>query len=97
MSTTISPAASLKDRRLASLRLLDGHRVCLRFRDAFIGELDLLPWLEANRAPMNDSLLEESFFKQVFLDDGVLTWPNGFDLDPDTVRAWAEQGFCGPV
>jgi hypothetical protein len=87
-------AASLQHRRLSSIRLIDGHRLCLRFRDDLIGELDFLPWLLKNRAPMNDPLLDEHFFSQVYLDHGALTWPNGFDLDPTTVRSWAERGYC---
>jgi hypothetical protein len=65
----------LQHRRLSSIRLIGGHHVCLHFRDDFIAELDFLPWLEKNRAPMNDPLLDEHFFSQVYLDHGVLTWP----------------------
>ncbi len=92
--TDTTPAASLRHRRLSNLRLLEGHRFCLHFRDGFIAELDMLPWLESHQAPLNDPLLDGRFFSQVFLNDGVLTWPNGFDLDPATLRTWAEQGYC---
>ncbi len=97
MSNLAAPlpvAASLQHRRLSNIRLVDGHRLCLHFRDDFIAELDFLPWLKKKQAPMNDPLLDEHFFSQVYLDHGVLTWPNSFDLDPSTVRWWAEQGKC---
>jgi hypothetical protein len=29
-----------------------------------------------------EPLRDPAFFARVFLDDGILTWPNGFDLDP---------------
>ena len=92
--TPTMPAASLRHRRLASIRLLGGHRLCLHFRDGFIAELDLLPWLEAQGSKMTQPLIDKHVFNQVFIDHGVLTWPNSFDLDPATVRAWAEQGCC---
>lgn len=93
-STLSMPAAPLRNRRLSSLRLLGGHRLCLHFRDGFIAELDLRAWLEEQASMMTRPLLDEHTFNQVFLDHGVLTWPNSFDLDPATVRAWAEQGCC---
>ena len=30
---------------------------------------------------MVEPLGDPDFFTRVFLDDGILTWPNGFDLD----------------
>jgi hypothetical protein len=30
---------------------------------------------------MVEPLRDQTFFGRVFLDDGILTWPNGFDLD----------------
>lgn len=92
--TRLAGLPSLRLRRLASIRLLGGHRMSLRFRDGFIAELDLLPWLTAERSPMTDPLLDEKVFEQVYLDDGVLTWSHGFDIDPTTLRLWAEDGWC---
>lgn len=94
LASDSSTVAALKGRRLQTVRLLDGHRLSLHFWDGLIAELSLFDWLNDNRALMSDPLLDEAFFAQVFLDRGVLTWPNGFDLHPDTLRAWAEQGFC---
>lgn len=93
-TTSTLPAAALRNRRLVSIRILGEHRLCLRFRDGFIAELDLASWLQAQDSKMTKPLIDEHFFGQVYLDHGVLTWPNSFDLDPATVRAWAEQGHC---
>jgi hypothetical protein len=30
---------------------------------------------------MVEPLRDPAFFARVFIDDGILTWPNGFDLD----------------
>lgn len=36
--------------------------------------------------PMNEPLQDEFFFARVFLENGALTWPNGYDLSPWNVR-----------
>ena len=81
---------------LKSVRVLEGFRLCLRFKDDFMAEVDFEPWIQsAERGPMSRPLIDEHYFSQVYLDHGVLTWPNGFDLHPETLRYWAELGFCG--
>ena len=35
----------------------------------------------AEGGEMVEPLRDPAFFTRVFLDDGILTWPNGFDLD----------------
>lgn len=80
---------SLSDRKIASLRVTGSHRLCVRFRDGLITELDLEALLQDQNGPAIEQLREEEYFNQVYLDNGVLTWPNGYDLDPDTVRSWA--------
>jgi hypothetical protein len=35
----------------------------------------------AEGGEMVEPLRDPAFFARVFLDDGILTWPNGFDLD----------------
>ena len=35
----------------------------------------------ADGCEMVERLRGPAFFTRVFLDDGILTWPNGFDLD----------------
>ena len=44
--------------------------------------------------PAVEPLKSPAFFADVDIDDGVLAWPNGYDLDPITVRHWAEHGRC---
>lgn len=80
---------------LKSARVLDGFRLCLRFKDDFMAELNFAKWIRSSkRGIMSRPLADEHYFHQVYLDHGVLTWPNGFDLHPGTVRHWAEQGYC---
>jgi hypothetical protein len=36
--------------------------------------------------PMLEPLREEAYFPRVFLEFGVPTWPNGFDIAPEWLR-----------
>ena len=69
--------------------------ICLCFKDGLVAELDFEKWIKVPKAgPLLKPLRDPAFFAQVYLDHGALTWPNSFDLDPCSVRHWAEQGFC---
>jgi Protein of unknown function (DUF2442) len=57
-----------------------GYRLAVAFSDGSEGERDFAD-LIAEGGEMVEPLREVAFFARVFLDDGVLTWPNGFDLD----------------
>ena len=58
-----------------------GYRLALAFSDGSEGERDFAD-LIAESGEMVEPLRDSAFFARVFLDDGVPTWPNGFDLDP---------------
>jgi hypothetical protein len=63
------------------LRPLDGHRLWLRFTDGSEGVRDLSDVI-ASGGPMVEPLQDPVYFARAFLEMGVPTWPNGFDLDP---------------
>jgi hypothetical protein len=58
-----------------------GYRLAFAFSDGSQGERDFAN-LIAESGEMVEPLRDPAFFARVFLDDGVPTWPNGFDLDP---------------
>lgn len=68
-----------------SVRVLDGYRVLLRFNDGVEKEVDLEPvvWGPVFKRIRND----QAYFRQVYIDpvSKTLTWPNGVDLDPDSL------------
>lgn len=68
---------------------LDGRRLALTFADGFTAELDLSPALTG---PLFAPLLDAAVFRAVTIEDGVPCWPNGADIDPGTLRIWAEAG-----
>lgn len=55
-------------------------RLYLYFSDGTEGEWDFAD-LTAERGTMVKPLKSPKYFARVFLQLGVLTWPNGFDLD----------------
>jgi hypothetical protein len=61
----------------------------LKFQDGWDGELDLGPAL---RGPIFGELSQPTKFRQVTVQDGTLTWPNGADICPDVLRYWCELG-----
>jgi uncharacterized protein DUF2442 len=56
------------------------HRLFVRFSNGNEGECDLLD-VVGQGGPMVQPLRDATFFSRVFIEDGVLTWPNGFDVD----------------
>jgi len=57
-----------------------GYRLAVKFSNGTEGERDFAD-LIAEDGEMVEPLRDPVFFARVFLDDGVLSWPNGFDLD----------------
>lgn len=62
-----------------------GYRLALAFSDGSEGERDFAD-LIAQGGEMVEPLRNAAFFARVFLDDGIPTWPNGFDLDAIALR-----------
>lgn len=64
---------------------LEGHTLRLRFDDGSERVVDVS---DALFGPMGEPLADLDFFRRVRVDDelGTVTWPNGFDLDPDVLH-----------
>ena len=62
------------------------YRLALAFSDGTEGERDFADMI-AEGGEMVEPLRDPAFFNRVFLDDGILTWPNGFDLDSIALHA----------
>ena len=56
------------------------HKLFVRFSNGTEGEHDFGPMIEEG-GPMVEPLRDPVFFARAFLDDGIPTWPNGFDVD----------------
>jgi hypothetical protein len=71
--------------KVTKLKHLGGHRLHATFSDGTAGERDFSV-LVAEAGPMGEPLRDPTYFARVFLEDGALTWPNSFDMDPEWLR-----------
>jgi len=58
---------------------LEGYRLQIVFSDGMTGVVDLSAIIKPG--PVTGPLLDPAFFARVFIEGGVPTWPNGFDID----------------
>ena len=65
--------------KVIEARALDSKRLWLRFSDGSEGVRDMTVIL-AQGGPMVQPLRDPAMFARVFLEYGVPTWPNGFDM-----------------
>ncbi len=70
-----------------------GYRLAFAFSDGTEDEPDVADLIAAG-GEMVEPLRDPAFFAGVCLDDGILTWPNGFDLDSIALHGqMKEQGL----
>jgi hypothetical protein len=67
--------------KVRKAKVLGDYRLAIEFSDDTIGERDF-SFIKNENGPMLEPLKELAYFKRVFVEGGVLTWPNGYDWDP---------------
>ncbi|MGE3987994.1 DUF2442 domain-containing protein [Pseudorhodoplanes sp.] len=67
--------------KVRKAKILGDVRLAVEFSDDTIGERDF-SFIKSESGPMLEPLKELAYFQRVFVEDGVLTWPNGYDWDP---------------
>lgn len=77
--------------RVTAVSPLPGHRLAVTFRDGRGATLDCSALLTAKDAGIFAALSEPALFERVGVELGVITWPNGADLDP----AWIYEETRG--
>ena len=63
------------------VRAIGDHKLEIEFSDGTIGVRDFTDVAEKT-GPMAKPLKDAAYFQRVFIEDGALTWPNGYDWDP---------------
>jgi hypothetical protein len=63
------------------VKKLGGHTLEIEFSDSTIGVRDFAD-IFRKTGPMSEPLKDAVYFQRVFIEDGALTWPNGYDWDP---------------
>ncbi len=91
---TADSTVSLEACEVAALQVTGPHRVSLRFRDGYVTELDFAAYGNEG-GPLRRALSDPALFAEAFLSYGILSWPNGYDIAPETLRRYAQQGFVG--
>ena len=64
-----------------AVRPLGGHKLEIEFSDGTIGVRDF-GFVAQKTGAMAEPLKDAAYFARVFVDDGALAWPNGYDWDP---------------
>jgi hypothetical protein len=70
---------------VVAVRSLGGHRLEIEFSDGSIGVRDFSPIIYRT-GKMVKPLKDPGYFARAFVDDGALTWPNGYDWDAEALH-----------
>jgi len=75
---------------IRSFALLTGSKIYIEFSSGESGAFDVSSYMESS---FFSALKNENYFSRAYLEFGVLTWPNGQDISPATMRL--EMVPCG--
>lgn len=72
---------------VVEIKVLESYKIWIKFSDNTSAELNLKPFLTTG---ISAHLLEPSYFKKVQIDNmGGISWENGFDFCPITLKKLA--------
>ncbi len=80
--------------KVTETRALDERRLWVRFSNGREGVRDFADIL-AEGGVMVEPLRDPAMFRRVFLEFGVPSWPNGFDVDP--IALYREMEAAGAL
>ena len=78
-ATGVIPAAPW---RIKALSVLPDYRLAVTFMDSTNGIADFSAILTAKECGIFEALKDKACFDRACLELGVVTWPNGLDIDP---------------
>ena len=67
---------------VTDIRRLGGFKLEIEFSDGTTGVRDFQKFIADKTGPMAEPLKDPAYFARVFIEEGALTWPNGYDWDP---------------
>jgi uncharacterized protein DUF2442 len=83
--------------KVRTVRALSAYRLMVEFSDDTIGEREF-SFITRESGPMIEPLKDPEYFRRVFVENGVMTWPNGYDWDPIALHDdMKEAGELRPV
>jgi hypothetical protein len=77
---------------ITKFKIVDHGVLHLRFEDGLEGEVDLRGHLWG---PVFERVRTREEFREVYINNGTVSWPGGADLDPDTLYEKVRTGV-GP-
>ena len=82
---------------VVGVRSLGGYKLKIEFSDGTAGVRDFT-FVTEKTGIMAEPLKDPTYFARVFIDDGALTWPNGYDWAPETLhQAMKAEGLLERV
>jgi Protein of unknown function (DUF2442) len=66
--------------KVTSVKAKQGHALLITFSNGAAGVFDFSTMV-ARGGTMVEPLKDITYFQRVFIESGVLAWPNGFDID----------------
>lgn len=82
--------------KVKSVKILDGFQVRVRFQDGCVKVIDLEEVLLPRVGLSKEILDDRAQFQTAYVENGTLTWANGFDICSDVLRhnlktTWLEE------
>ncbi len=68
---------------ILSVEVLEDYNLLITFEDGFAKKINIKSFIKNG---VSSSLNDRNFFKQVKVENGYITWPNGFDFCPEFLR-----------
>lgn len=84
--------------RIRSVTVLPDYCLSVTCNDGTAGTVDMSQLIFSEKAGIYSALKDAQLFNQVRIELGVLTWPNGADLDPVWLHEEIGKGgtWCVP-
>ena len=81
---------------LREICVAGGHLLAVAYEDGVAATLDFSEYLASHSGPIVEPLRDQEIFATARLDHGAVTWSTGFDICPDVLRFWCQQGRVCP-
>jgi hypothetical protein len=80
--------------RVTAVEPVSSHEVRLTFNDGLVREVDMAPMMWGE---LGEALKDPDFFRRVRVDEEArsITWPNGFEPDPDVLHGDHPPAMAG--
>jgi hypothetical protein len=68
---------------IIEVKPLEGYKLFIKFDDGLSKSIDIKPYIGEG---ISKDLESSDYFNKVYIDNGTITWPNGYDFCPVYLR-----------